>query len=175
MNILKVSSDRNGGSAQNPRWPPKWQLNAINTHNSGSRADSFFKLVAKCMFWGMSYPTVYIKMASGHPKCSNPRWLPKWPPNTINAHNSGSRAGSFFKLVAKYMFWSMGYPTGYIKMASGHPKCSNPRWLPKWLPNTINGHNSGSRADSFLILVSKCMFLGINYLTVYIKMTPGPP
>ena len=121
MNILKVSSDPNGGSAQNPRWPPKWQLNAINTHNSGSRADSFFKLVAKYMFLCMSYPTVYIKMASGHPKCSNPRWLPKWPPNAINAHNSGSRADSFLILVSKCMFLGITYPTVYIKITPGHP------------------------------------------------------
>ena len=143
--------------------------------NSGARADSFFKLVAKYMFWGMSYPTVYIKMASGHPKCSNPRWLPKWPPNTINVHNSGPRADSLFKLVAKCMFLGMSYPTVYIKMASGHPNISNPWWLPKWPLNTINAHNSGSRADSFLISVSKCKCLGITFLNVYIKMTPGPP
>mgnify|MGYP001567490185 CR=1 FL=1 len=70
-------------------------LKAINPYNFGSRGHSFMKLVAKYMFSGTIYPTVYIKMTSGHPKSENPRWLPKWPPNAKIVHISDSRANSF--------------------------------------------------------------------------------
>ena len=56
-------------------------LNALNACNSGSRAHSFIKLVAKYMFLGTIYPTVFIKITSGHLKCENRRWLPKWLAN----------------------------------------------------------------------------------------------
>ena len=46
------------------------------------------------------------------------------------------------KLVTKYIFSAMSLTTVYIKMISGHRKCANPRWLPKWLPNAIYGYNS---------------------------------
>ena len=56
------------------------------------------------MFLGVIYPTVYTKMTSCHPKCANPRWLPKWPPNAISHHNSGSRADRVVRAMANYMY-----------------------------------------------------------------------
>ena len=47
-----------------------------NAINSGARADSFIKLVAKYMFVGMSFQAVYIKMASGQPTYASPIWQP---------------------------------------------------------------------------------------------------
>ena len=69
-----------------------------------------------------------------------------------------------------------GVPSGLpINNTSDHSKCTNPRWLPKWLPNSINGHNSGSRVDRVVNSTAKYMFSGVTFSTECIKMTSGHP
>ena len=64
----------------------------------------------------------------------------------------------------------MIYPTINMKMTSGYPKCANPRWLPKWPQNAINGHTSDSMADRVVKLMAKYMFSGMSYLNECIKI-----
>ena len=62
------------------------QANPINGHNFCPRADSLMKLVAKYRFSQISNATKYIRIVPSMSKWVNPRWLPTWPPKSIDGH-----------------------------------------------------------------------------------------
>ena len=110
-------------------------------------------MCGKICVLGMSYPTMYIKMTSGHPK---------YITTIYQIYQMQQMAKTL--VVATYMFSGMTYSTICIKVTSGHPKADQ-RWLTKWLPkqlqNVTNDYRFGSSLDGIIKLIRKYRFSSI--------------
>ena len=154
---------------KNPKWPPFFQGQAINSYHFRYNRRRFVFWVSIMGFSGMPYIVMLSENISHIASwVKHSRWPPFVQGQAINSYYFQHNRGSFVFLVSNMGFSGMPYimllSEDILDIALW---VKNPRWLLFVKGRSINGHHFWQNRYRTVISVSIKMFYGIPGLMVW--------